>query len=228
MVVKHFQVLTFFSGDGPAGQAGYDGVRCWQGRRSAWKSTLIWCSRTAREPDYVDGEVVERALPTPIHSQIQALLILLFAPLIGRHQLLLLPELRVQIGPRRFRVVDLAVFRGARPEGRYATNPAFVVVEIISPDDRYGRLTHRLEDYRRWGVPHVWLVDPELKRLYEYSEAGVLQYPSSRLPEFDFEISAARAFQRRLAPQSPHSRIYLPFRFRKLSTALGATRRLWP
>jgi hypothetical protein len=28
------------------------------------------------EPDYVDGEVVERALPTPIHSQIQAALIL--------------------------------------------------------------------------------------------------------------------------------------------------------
>ena len=37
----------------------------------------------------------------------------------------------------------------------------FVVVEIISPDDRYGRLTHRLEDYRRWGVPHVWLIDPK-------------------------------------------------------------------
>ena len=26
------------------------------------------------EPDYVDGEVVERALPTPIHGQIQVLL----------------------------------------------------------------------------------------------------------------------------------------------------------
>jgi len=147
------------------------------------------------EPDYVDGEVVGRALPTPLHSQIQALLILLFAPLAGRHQLLLLPEIRVQIGPRRFRVADFAVFRGARPEGRYAITPALVVVEIISPDDRYGKLTHRLEDYRRWGVPHVWLVDPELKRLYEYSEAGLLQYPGLRLPEFDFEISAQELFK---------------------------------
>jgi Uma2 family endonuclease len=147
------------------------------------------------EPDYVDGEVVERALPTPMHSEIQALLILLFAPLISRFGLLLRPELRVQIGPRRFRVVDLAVFQGARPEGRYATMPALVVIEIISPDDRYGRLTHRLEDYRRWGVPHVWLVDPELKRLYEYSEAGLLQFPALRLPEFDFEISAQELFK---------------------------------
>src|ERR1700733_2051228 len=68
------------------------------------------------EPDYVDGEVVERALPTPIHSQIQALLIVLFAPLMTRFRLVLLPELRVRVEPRRFRVVDLAVYRDSRPE----------------------------------------------------------------------------------------------------------------
>jgi len=147
------------------------------------------------EPDYVHGEVVERALPTPIHSQIQAALILLFAPLITRFRLLLLPEIRVRVQPRLFRVIDLAVYRDLRPEGRYATTPAFVAIEIVSRDDRYGRLTHRLEDYRRWGVPHVWLVDPELKRLYEYSEAGLLQHASLRLPELDFEISAQELFK---------------------------------
>ena len=147
------------------------------------------------EPDYVDGEMVERALPTPIHSQIQSVLTLLFAPLLSRFRLILMSELRVQIAPCRFRVVDFAVYRDERPTGRYAVNPAFVVVEIISPDDRYGRLTNRLEDYRRWGVPHVWLVDPELKRLYEYSEAGLLQYASLRLPELDFELSAQELFK---------------------------------
>ncbi len=75
------------------------------------------------EPDYVDGEVVERALPTPVHSQIQGLLILLFGPLMTRFRLVLLPELRVRVEPRRFRVVDLAVYRDSRPEGRYATTP---------------------------------------------------------------------------------------------------------
>ncbi|HTW65728.1 MAG TPA: Uma2 family endonuclease [Bryobacteraceae bacterium] len=147
------------------------------------------------EPDYVDGEVVERALPTPIHSRIQGLLILLPAPLLRRGRLLLLPELRLQIESRVFRVADLAVYRDSMPQGRYATKPAFLVVEIVSPDDRHSRLTHRLEDYRRWGVPHVWLVDPELKRLYEYSEAGLLQHAALRLPEFDFEISAQELFK---------------------------------
>jgi Uma2 family endonuclease len=147
------------------------------------------------EPDYVHGEVVERALPTPIHSQIQTLLTLLFAPLLNRVRLILMSELRVRIEPQIFRVVDYAVYRDQRPEGRYATTPAFVVIEIVSPDDRYGRLSHRLEDYRRWGVLHVWLVDPQLKRLYEYTDAGLLQHPALRLPEFDFEISAQELFK---------------------------------
>jgi Uma2 family endonuclease len=147
------------------------------------------------EPDYVDGEVVERALPTPVHSQIQGLLILLFAPLMTRFRLVLMPELRVRVEPSRFRVVDLAVYRDSRPEGRYATIPAYVAIEIVSPDDRHSELTERLEDYRRWGVPHIWLVDPQLKRVYEYTEAGLLQFPALRLPEFDFDISAQELFK---------------------------------
>lgn len=146
-------------------------------------------------PDYADGEVVERTLPTPIHSQIQALLSSLFVTLAKRVALVPMSELRVQIAPRRFRVIDLAVYRGSRPQGRYATTPAFVAIEIVSPDDRYSELTHRLEDYLHWGVPHVWLVDPELKRLYEYSEAGLLQRASLQLPGFDFEISAQELFK---------------------------------
>ena len=98
------------------------------------------------EPDYVHGEVVERALPTPIHSQIQAALILLLAPLRQRMRLFLLPELRVQIEPRLFRVADLAVYRESLPQGRYATIPAYLAVEIVSPDDRHSELTERLEE----------------------------------------------------------------------------------
>jgi Uma2 family endonuclease len=147
------------------------------------------------EPDYVDGEVIERALPTPVHSQIQGLLAIFFAPLLTRIRLILMSGLRVQIEPRLFRVVDFTVYLDSRPEGRYATTPAYVAIEIVSPDDRHSELTERLEDYRRWGVPHVWLVDPQLKRVYEYTEAGLLQFPALRLPEFDFEISAQELFK---------------------------------
>jgi Uma2 family endonuclease len=147
------------------------------------------------EPDYVHGEVVERALPTPIHGQIQLLLGILFAPLSKSVPLVMMSELRVRIQPQLFRVVDVAVYRGARPEGRYGTSPAYLAIEIVSPDDRHSELAERLDDYRRWGVPHAWLVDPQLKRVYEYTEAGLLQFPALRLPEFDFEISAHELFK---------------------------------
>ena len=147
------------------------------------------------EPDYVHGEVVERALPTLVHGQIQALLIVLLARLLPRVQLTLITEPRLQIESDLYRVADVAVYQGPRPEGRYGTSPPYIAIEIVSPDDRYNDLTERLEDYRRWGVTHVWLVDPQRKRLWEYTEAGLLQHASLRLPEFDFEISSEELFK---------------------------------
>jgi Uma2 family endonuclease len=147
------------------------------------------------EPDYIDGAVVERALPTVLHSRVKALLALLFEPLSNRVRLTMMLGLRLRIEPRLFRIVDFAIYLGSRPEGRYATTPAFVTIEIISADDCFVDVTQRLQDYRRWGVPYVWLVDPQLKRLYEYTEAGLLQYASLRLSEFDFEISAQELFK---------------------------------
>src|SRR5271163_3571443 len=159
MPVKHFQVPAFLGWSERTGDGGMM-VRVLARSQIGVEEYLDLVFDDRPEPDYVDGEVVERALPTILHSQIQALLILLLAPLLTRTRLFLLPELRVQIEPRVFRVADLAVYRESLPKGRYGTTPAFVAVEIVSPDDRHSNLTERLEDYRRWGVPHIWLVDP--------------------------------------------------------------------
>ena len=56
----------------------------------------------------------------------------------------------------------------------FATRPAFenlprgpaieiptLVVEVLSPPDRLGRTNRRVRDYRRRGVPMIWVVDPE-------------------------------------------------------------------
>jgi Uma2 family endonuclease len=147
------------------------------------------------EPDYVHGEVVERSLPTLVHAQIQALLIVLLGRLLPKVPLTLLTEPRLQIESDLYRVADVAVYQGPRPEGRYGTTPPYIAIEIVSPDDRYNDLTERLEDYRRWGVPHVWLVDPQRKRLWQYTEAGLLQHASLKLPGFDFEISSEELFK---------------------------------
>jgi len=194
MLVKHFQVLTFAAPPRAATHASMMDAMLARSQIGV-EEYLDLAFDDRPEPDYVHGEVVERALPTPIHGQIQMLLGVLLAPLSKRARLVMMSELRVRIEPQLFRVVDVAVYRDARPEGRYGTSPAFLAIEIVSPDDRHSELTERLEDYRRWGVPHVWLVDPQLKRVYEYTEAGLLQFPALRLPEFDFEISAQELFK---------------------------------
>ena len=117
------------------------------------------------EPDYVDGEVVERGLPTKWHGIIQSLLTTLFLVLKGRIPLVLMSEVRAQLGPKHFRIIDFAVYLEMPPGDRYVTSPAYVAIEIVSPDDRYSRITRKLEEYRRWGVQHVWLdrsADPEI------------------------------------------------------------------
>src|SRR5580658_6398880 len=108
-------------------------------------------------PESVDGELV--------HAQIKALLAVQFAPLTKKVHSTTLCGVLAQIEPQTSWMVDFAVFLGARPGSRFAAEPPFVALEVVSPDDLFSPLMRRLEDYRRWGVPHVWLVDPELKRL---------------------------------------------------------------
>jgi Uma2 family endonuclease len=36
-----------------------------------------------------------------------------------------------------------------------------LAVEVLSPDDRSGRMTRRVSQFLRKGIPLVWIVDPE-------------------------------------------------------------------
>ena len=48
---------------------------------------------------------------------------------------------------------------GAQPD--VLTEPPLLVVEILSPDDRYSDMQQRAQDYLRMGVETIWIVDPE-------------------------------------------------------------------
>src|SRR5713226_4368597 len=141
-----------------------------------------------RTPEYVDGELVERSVPNKSHSSAQANLILVFGALQQRLPLFPLPELRVPVAPKKYRIVDLAVYAHREPAEELPRELPLVVVEIVSPDDRYEELMQRLEEFRIWGVPHVWLVDPGLQRIYVYREGGLTPVEAFELPEFGVRI----------------------------------------
>ena len=65
--------------------------------------------------------------------------------------------------------------------------PPLLVAEVLSLDDRLTAVRQKLEEHKAWGVPHVWLVEPHLKRLY-ICDKGLMEVASLQIPEFGIEL----------------------------------------
>src|ERR1700730_660357 len=123
--------------------------------------------------DYVDGEVLERNLGEYDHARLQGVL---FAYLFTREKLWgihVVPEQRVQVSPTRFRVPDICVVVGDKPDEQIFTKPPFLCIEILWPQVTSTRMLERINDYLGFGVPHVWVLDPQTQRGYECSTSGM-------------------------------------------------------
>lgn len=105
------------------------------------------------------------------HAGLQGLLI---AWLLNRRQqwaIHVFPECRVQVTPKRYRIPNIAVTK-QKPRGRMLHEPPFLCVEILSPEDRASRLEDKLDDYLRFGVAHVWVIDPQQRSAWSYTREG--------------------------------------------------------
>ncbi len=141
-------------------------------------------------PEYVDGELVERALPNNSHSKTQQQFSLSLGKLGERLPIYTRPELRLRVAPRKYRIADVVVYAHEEPAEELPAQVPLVVIEIVSPDDKYAELMKKLEEYRAWGVPHVWLADPALRRLCVYRDGGLVPVTVLELPEFGVQIPA--------------------------------------
>jgi Uma2 family endonuclease len=144
--------------------------------------------------EYLDGEVVERNSGSNPHSESLWRLIILFAGLSKHCAINGRPALRVRVAERRFRVIDLAVYAGEPPSELVPASPPLIAIEILSPDDRMAEMLEKLREYRRWGVTHVWLVDPEARILYTFTEDALKETTRIALPEFSTEITTNDVF----------------------------------
>jgi Uma2 family endonuclease len=84
--------------------------------------------------------------------------------------------------------------RGPSP---YLDVPPELVVEILSPDDRWSDVMEKLGDYFGAGVDRVWAVDPRLRKVFVYrsladmatlGEADLLQ-DEEILPGFSLQVA---------------------------------------
>lgn len=141
------------------------------------------------DPDreYVDGELLERNMGELDHSGIQGIV---FAMLHSQRQqrgIHVFPELRVQVSATRFRVPDILVTL-KKCSGRVLKEPPFLCVEILSSEDRISRIEKKIDDYFRFGVQHVWIIDPAERTGWTYTRQGKRE-PAEVLTTSDPELT---------------------------------------
>ena len=143
--------------------------------------------------EYRDGEIVERSLPDYLHGRVQGAIFAFFWAL--RSELALFPcvETRMRLRPNLILIPDVAVFHPTEPP-LAPEAPPLIAIEVLSPDDRLTAVREKLQEYKAWGVPHVWLVDPHARRLYTCDQ-GLTEVSSLIVPELGIELLAAQMFE---------------------------------
>ncbi len=117
--------------------------------------------------ELVDGEVVEKPIPAPVHSRlVPRIAASLIAHLDQSLEADVDSELRhADLDNEWVFLPDISVTKkGRRPppaeeEGPVETMPD-LAIEVLSPDDQPGRITRRVSYYTRAGVTLLWIIDP--------------------------------------------------------------------
>jgi Uma2 family endonuclease len=130
---------------------------------------------TSYDPDrdYVDGVVVERNAGEHDHARLQKALILYFHERRKEWGTHVIQEQRVQVSSTRFRVPDVCVVLGPAPRVQILTDPPFVCIEILSPEDRLAAMQEKVDDYLHMGVRYVWIINPNNHKGYRGTATGL-------------------------------------------------------
>jgi Uma2 family endonuclease len=147
--------------------------------------------RTNYDPDceYVDGQIVERNLGEKTHSRIQGEFIFHLRARVRELGMEVLPEQRVQVSPKSFRIPDVTVL-GVSNE-RIVSSPPFICIEVLSEDDTMVYMQEKIDDYLRFGVPYVWIINPRNNKGYVVTQTGMVEATSGVLETKDPVISMA-------------------------------------
>jgi Uma2 family endonuclease len=75
----------------------------------------------------------------------------------------------------RYRVPDVLVMLSPfRHTNRALLDPPFLIVEVLSPDDRVKDAVRRFRDYEAFGVRHIVQMDPEDRTTFVFIEGALV------------------------------------------------------
>jgi Uma2 family endonuclease len=133
--------------------------------------------RTIYHPDmeYVDGELVERHVGEHKHSRLQALAVLVLGPRERERRFRVLTEQRLRVlgTKNRYRIPDVCVMALPYHSEPVLSTPPHLIVEVRSPEDETADVLAKVADYLRFGVAHIWIVDPYKHTVQEADHDGI-------------------------------------------------------
>ncbi|HYA18585.1 MAG TPA: Uma2 family endonuclease [Bryobacteraceae bacterium] len=138
--------------------------------------------------DYLEGELLERNVGELDHSRLQTLISVWLGNREKQSGIFVLTEMRVQVKSRRFRVPDVLAVKGGRPATRILTEPPFLCIEILSPEDSFAEMQERIDDYLAFGVRYVWVINPKNRKAFIYSANSIHEAKDGVLTTTDPDI----------------------------------------
>lgn len=139
-----------------------------------------------RPTELVCGELQEQAMPTSQHGAICvaiSVFLWLWAKE-GNHGVVFSNDSHVltERDPDTVRGPDCAFIRREKlPDGKLPpgvlTIPVDLVIEVLSPSDRWTEVLDKVLEYLRSGVTEVWVIDPEQRSVTAHrSEASAIHF----------------------------------------------------
>ena len=147
------------------------------------------------EPDaeYLEGKIAPRSMPQKPHSKMQSYLdrtLYRVAHPLG-YDVWVEQRVRTQADPPRYRVPDVCVTFG-EPDEDIFTAPPFLCVEILSPDDTVVDVRAKVREYLAFGVPYVWIVDPQTGTGEVHTANGIERVENGRFQAREIVIQLER------------------------------------
>jgi len=131
--------------------------------------------------DYVDGRLEERNLGERDHAVLQSLLATLFMNNRRIWGVYAATDWRVQVRRSNYRIPDVTVLPIGSTKETVLRQPPLLTIEILSPRDTLKKMAKRCEDYVRFGIPNIWIVDPETRTAWYLTVEGLIPAESGEL-----------------------------------------------
>ena len=122
-----------------------------------------------RKPHYelLDGEAVQKSVPTKLHSVLQFVLSLMLKELGFKSR----PELTLAIDESWQPTPDVCGIIGSE-EDPYPTRAIAVAIEVLSPEDRFTRIIQKCRKYAEWGIKDILVFDPVAREAWYWDRVS--------------------------------------------------------